>query len=246
MNARRLVAITIAIGPLLTTACGDDDTITVNVMAASSLSGAFADIEVAFERANPNIDVVVITASSSALAGQIVDGADVDVFASADETQFSRAAEAVAFDPARILATNSLVIIVPPGNPRGVEGLADLARDDVLVATATEDVPIREYTDRLLEAAGVIANFVTFEANVSGIVTKVSTGSADAGIVYASDLVGADVEAVEIPADANLVARYPIAATANSRHIDDARRFVDFTLGDDGLALLAARGFGPP
>lgn len=245
MRSRLVATLLVALGPIVIPACGDDTT-TLRVMAASSLSGAFADMETAFERENPNVDVVVITASSSALAGQIVDGADVDVFASADQTQFSRAAEAVAFDPARILASNSLVIIVPPGNPRGVEGLADLARDDVLVATAAEDVPIREYTDRLLEAAGVIANFVTFEANVSGIVTKVSTGSADAGIVYASDLVGADVEAVEIPADANLVARYPIAATANSRHIDDARRFVDFTLGDDGLALLAARGFGPP
>ena len=243
-GAGRLVAITF--GLLLVGACGDDDTVTLNVMAASSLSGAFADMETAFENENPGIDVVVITASSSALAGQIIDGADVDVFASADETQFDRAAEVVRFDPPRVLATNALVIIVPPGNPRAVTGLADLARDDVLVATATEDVPIRKYTDRLLEAADVEANFVTFEANVSGIVTKVTTGSADAGIVYLSDLVGADVEPIEIPTDDNLLARYPIAANGESLRVELARRWVDFTSGEEGLAILEARGFAAP
>jgi molybdate transport system substrate-binding protein len=245
MRSRLVATLLVALGPFVIAACGDDTT-TLRVMAASSLSGAFADMETAFERENPNVDVVVITASSSTLAGQIVDGADVDVFASADDTQFARAADAVNFDPPRVLASNSLVIIVPRGNPRMVEGLDDLARDDVLVATATDDVPIRKYTDRLLEAVGVTANFVTFEANVSGIVTKVSTGSADAGIVYASDLIGAEVDAITIPADDNLTVTYPIAANADSSRADLARRWVEFTSSEDGLAILGARGFAAP
>lgn len=245
MRSRLVATLLVALGPFVITACADGDT-TLRVMAASSLSNAFADMETAFERENPNVDVVVITASSSALAGQIVDGADVDVFASADDTQFARAADAVNFDPPRVLASNSLVIIVPRGNPRMVKGLADLARDDVLVATATDDVPIREYTDRLLEAAGVVANFVTFEANVYGIVTKVSTGSADAGIVYTSDLIGAEVDAITIAASDNLTVTYPIAAIANTPRTELARRFVDFALSDEGLILLTARGFTAP
>ncbi|MEY3567262.1 MAG: hypothetical protein RLZ19_1276 [Actinomycetota bacterium] len=237
--------IAVTAGALVTGACGDGD-VTLRVMAASSLSGAFVDMEAAFERENPNVDVVVITASSSALAGQIVDGADVDVFASADETQFARAAEVVNFDPPRVLASNSLVIIVPRGNPAEVESLVDLARDDVLVATATDDVPVREYTDLLLEAAGVAANFVTFEANVSGIVTKVSTGSVDAGIVYTSDLIGAEVDAITIPAEDNLTVTYPIAANADSSRADLARRWVEFASSEDGLMILTARGFTTP
>lgn len=240
------MAVLVIVGSSVMAGCGGDDPTTLKVMATSSLTGAFAEIESTFEDSNPGIDVVVIGASSSALAAQIVDGADVDVFASADQTQFSRAAEAVDFDTPRILATNSLVIIVPPGNPRDVRDLDDLARDDVMVATATDDVPIRRYTDRLLEAAGVVANFVTFEANVSGIVTKVSTGSADAGIVYTSDLIGAEVDAITIAAGDNLTVTYPIAAIANTPRTELARRFVDFALSDEGLTLLTAHGFTAP
>ena len=240
------MAVLVIVGSSVMAGCGGDDPTTLKVMATSSLTGAFAEIESTFERENPNVDVVVIAASSSALAAQIVDGADVDVFASADQTQFSRAAEVVDFDTPRILATNSLVLIVPPGNPRDVRDLDDLARDDVMVATATDDVPIRKYTDRLLAASGVTANFVTFEANVSGIVTKVSTGAADAGIVYVSDLVGADVDSVTIPVAQNVIASYPIAAATNSSRVELARRFVDLTLSADGRAILVANGFTAP
>ncbi len=240
------MAVLVIVGSSVMAGCGGDDPTTLKVMATSSLTGAFAEIESTFEDSNPGIDVVVIGASSSALAAQIVDGADVDVFASADQAQFSRAAEVVDFDTPRILATNSLVIIVPPGNPRDVRDLDDLARDDVMVATATDDVPIRKYTDRLLEAVGVTANFVTFEANVSGIVTKVSTGAADAGIVYVSDLVGADVDSVTIPVAQNVIASYPIAAATNSSRVELARRFVDLTLSADGRAILVANGFTAP
>lgn len=234
------------VGSSLMAGCGGDNPSTVRVMAASSLTGAFAEVEAAFELAVPDVDVVMITSSSSSLAAQIVDGADVDVFASADEEQFERAADTRTFDPPRVFATNSLVIIVPPGNPREVRTVDDLARDDVLVATASEDVPIRRYTDRLLAAADVTANFVTFEANVSGIVTKVATGAADAGIVYVSDLVGADVEGVDVPSELDVVARYPIAAATNSSRVDLARRFVDFTMSADGRAILVANGFTAP
>ncbi|MFM8528303.1 MAG: molybdate ABC transporter substrate-binding protein, partial [Ilumatobacteraceae bacterium] len=190
MGTRRLFGVVVACLAMSSTACGGNDTDTLTVMVASSMSEVFADLESAFEATHPDVDVAVVTGSSSSLAGQIVEGADVDVFASADVEQFERAASAVPFDAPVIVATNTLVIIVPPGNPRDVRSLSDLARNDVLVATADESVPIRAYSDQVLERAGVVANFVSFEANVSGIVTKVANGEADAGIVYATDPIG--------------------------------------------------------
>lgn len=224
------VATAVAIlGSFVVGGCGDDST-TLRVMAASSLTGAFAEIESTFEDANPGVDVVVIGASSSALAAQIVDGAEIDVFASADQAQFSRAADVVDFDA--------------PRTSRGFPGGTMITSE--LVATAADDVPIRKYTDRLLEAAGVTAHFITFEANVAGIVTKVSTGAADAGVVYVSDLVGADVDSVTIPVEQNLIASYPIAAAADSDRSTIARRFVDFALSTDGRAILVSYGFTAP
>ena len=242
MSNRRLFGILVACLAVSTTACGGDDTDTLTVMVASSMSGVFTDLESAFEATHPNVDVVVVTGSSSSLAGQIVEGADVDVFASADVKQFERAASAVPFDVPVIVATNTLVIIVPPGNPRDVRSLSDLARDDVLVATAEESVPIRTYSDQVLESAGVVANFVSFEANVSGIVTKVANGEADAGIVYATDSIGANVETIDIPTDINVVTTSPMAARVESDRASLAREFVAFADSRDDL--FVARGFG--
>jgi molybdate transport system substrate-binding protein len=242
MGIRRLFGLLAACLAVSTTACGGDDIDTLTVMVASSMSGVFADLESAFEATHPNVNVVVVTGSSSSLAGQIVEGADVDVFASADVEQFERAASAVAFDAPVFVASNTLVIIVPPGNPRDVRSLRDLARDDVLVATADESVPIRAYSEQVLERAGVVANFVSFEANVSGIVTKVATGEADAGIVYATDSIGANVETIDIPTDINVVTTSPIAARVESDRASLAREFVAFAGERDDLFL--ARGFG--
>ena len=204
-------------------------------MAASSLTDAFERIEADFESENPDFDVVMVFGASSTLAKQIVDGAKADIFASADITQFDELSTSVTGDEPTIFATNRLTILVKSGNPKAINGLDDLARDDVLVATAEEGVPIRTYTDRLLTAAGVTANFVTFEANV-------------AGIVYESDIVGAgsSVQAVAIPADVNITARYPIAALTNSTHLADARRFVDYVTSTSGRATLIDFGFGEP
>ena len=217
-------------------------------MAASSLTDAFERIETDFETENPDIDVVMVFGASSTLANQIVDGAKADIFASADIAQFDELSTSITGDEPTIFATNRLTILVKSGNPKAINSLDDLARDDVLVATAEEGVPIRTYTDRLLTAAGVTANFVTFEANVAGIVTKVSSGAADAGMVYESDVVGTEssVQAVAIPADVNITARYPIAALTNSTHLTDARRFVDYVTSTSGRATLIDFGFGEP
>lgn len=233
---------------VLGVACGGNDAgrRQLDVMAASSLASAFEILESEFEAANPDIDVRVTSGASSNLALQIENGAPADVFASADESTITKVADFLVPDY-RVFATNQLQIMVASGNPKNIRSLADLERDDLIVITAQEGVPVRSYTDDVLARAGVVANFRSFEANVGGIVTKITNGAADAGIVYRTDVIAAGSRAsgVDIPADQNVVARYPIAVLASSTRRDDANVFIAFL---DGLGRVTLRdlGFGSP
>lgn len=229
-------------------ACGGDDAERrqLDVMAASSLATAFEILESEFEAANPDIDIRVTTGSSSNLALQIENGAPSDVFASADESTMTKVADFLVPDY-RVFATNQLQIMVAPDNPKNIRSLTDLERDDLIVITAQEGVPVRSYTDEILARAGVIANFRSFEANVGGIVTKITNGAADAGIVYRTDVIAAGSRAsgVDIPGDQNVIARYPIAVLANSTRRDEANAFIAF-LDGPGRETLRDFGFGSP
>lgn len=238
--------------PLLTAlaSCGSESaTTTLQVSAAASLTGAFTEIEKAFELANPDVDVVLNLASSSDLVTQIIEGAPVDVFASADTKNMDKVAEADLIDgDPRVFATNSLRIIVAPGNPLDITSLADLARPGLVYVTCDPNVPIGRYAQEVLEAAGVDVTPASFEENVKGIVAKVTAGEADAGIVYTTDVLAAGdrAEGVDIPADLNVSARYPIAAMKSADSSAAARRFVDFVDSSEGAAILIRFGFGAP
>lgn len=238
--------------PLLTAlaSCGSESaTTTLQVSAAASLTGAFTEIEKAFELANPDVDVVLNLASSSDLVTQIIEGAPVDVFASADTKNMDKVAEADLIDgDPRVFATNSLRIIVAPGNPLDITSLADLARPGLVYVTCDPNVPIGRYAQEVLDAAGVDVRPASFEENVKGIVAKVTAGEADAGIVYTTDVLAAGdrAEGVDIPADLNVSARYPIAAMKSADSSAAARRFVDFVDSSAGAAILIRFGFGAP
>ena len=238
--------------PLLTAlaSCGSESaTTTLDVSAAASLTGPFAEIEKAFELANPGVDVVLNLASSSDLVTQIIEGAPVDVFASADIKNMDKVAEADLIDGVpRVFATNSLRIIVAPGNPLGITGLADLARPGLVYVTCDPNVPIGRYAQEVLDAAGVEVTPASFEENVKGIVAKVTAGEADAGIVYTTDVLAAGdrAEGVDLPADLNVSARYPIAVMKSAESSAAARRFVDFVDSSEGVAILIRFGFGTP
>jgi len=246
---RLLVAIAAVV---LATACGGDDRQEggeIVVFAAASLTGAYAEIGEAFMVAHPGIAVSFNFGSSSDLVTQINEGAPADVFASADEANMSKLSEAGgnAADP-QVFATNVLEIIVERNNPLGISGVTDLADRDVVYVTCSPDVPIGEYAAQVLESAGVAVTPASFEENVKGIVTKVTEGEADAGIVYATDVIaaGTDGEGVEIPAGINIVATYPVVATAESHNADGAQAFVDFVLSEAGQKILHTYGFGAP
>ena len=234
---------------------------TLTVFAAASLTDAFGDIATGFEADHPGVKVVFNFGSSSTLAAQLAEGAPADVFASANGKQMgvARSAERIV-DPIHVFAQNRLVIAVPVDNPAHIQSLRDLAKPGVLLVVAAPDVPVRDYTDRMLDQlAGVpaygaayrqavMANIVSEEDNVRLVVAKVALGEADAGIVYQSDItpdVAKDVMAIPIPTAYNTLATYPIAVTNDTPHPDLAWSFVEYVLSDAGQAALAHWGFIP-
>src|SRR5690606_7188475 len=149
----------------------------------------------------------------------------------------------LALDP-QVFATNSLALAVPAGNPGGVTGLADLAREELVIALCDESVPCGAAAARLLEAAGVRARVDTLEHDVRSVLMKVVLGEADAGLVYRTDVLaaGRDVESVDIPA----IAATSSAITLVEGASDPAATFVEFVGSERAREVLADAGFGLP
>ena len=221
----------------------------ITVFAAASLTAAFTDIGDAFMSEHPDAKVTFNFAGSSELVAQIGEGAPADVFASADLGNMATLTDAGNNASAPVVfATNVAQIIVAPGNPLGITGVADLADDDLIVVVCAPEVPCGKYAAAVFEHAGVVVTPKSLEENVKAVVAKVVLGEADAGIVYATDVIaaGADAEGVDIPADVNVVAEYPIALVEATPNPAGAQAFVDFVNSDQGQKILAAYGFLAP
>jgi molybdate transport system substrate-binding protein len=228
-----------------TSHAAEDQPRELNVFAAASLTESFEQLGDQFTAAHPNVTVTFNFAGSNDLVTQIQQGAPADVLATADTKNMDAAGDLV--DTPRTFAGNKLVIAVAPGNPKGITGLADLAREDLKVVLAAPEVPAGKYAQEIFARADVTVRPVSLEVSVKGVVTKVSLGEADAGIVYVTDVTAAGdkLEGVAIPDDQNVVAAYPIAAVAASEHAGDAAAFVDLVLSGEGLQVLAEKGFLP-
>lgn len=252
VRRHRAITVGLAAGALVIAACsstGDTGGDEILVSAAASLTEAFADMETAFESANPEIDVVLNIGGSSGLREQILAGAPADVFASANTSNMDLVVDVgdVEGEPA-VFARNRLEIAVPVENPGGVTGLADFARDDLLIGLCAEDVPCGGYGRQVLQKAAVMPSVDTEEPNVRALLTKIEAGELDAGIVYVTDVVstGGDVDGIEIPDDDNVYADYPIAVLADAPNADGAAAFMAFVLSDEGRSILADHGFVSP
>lgn len=232
---------------------------TLIVFAAASLTEAFTEIGTSFEASNPGATVTFNFAGSQALRTQIEEGAPADVFVSASQTEMETlvAGRQVTPGTSQSFLTNKLVVILPAENAAGLEMLEDLTRPGVKLVLAAEEVPVGRYSRQALEQMNssfgsgfsdrVLANVVSNEDNVRQVVAKVLLGEADAGIVYTSDAVAApELRTIEIPAELNVVAEYPIATLAQSEHADLANAFIAFVLSADGQAILQKWGFSPP
>lgn len=220
----------------------------VLVFATASLTDAFEELGAAFEDAHPDVSVVFNFAGSQQLAGQIVEGAQAGVFASANHAQMDVVADEGLVDGSAVtFASNALAIAVEPGNPLGIAGLDDLADPGVVLVLAAEEVPVGAYTREALDNAGVVVSASSLETDVRAVRSKVALGEADAGIVYSSDIVTAEgaVDGVAIPDEFNVTANYPIATLAGAPNPAAARAFVAFVRSAD-VEVLEQFGFGAP
>lgn len=222
---------------------------TITVFAAASLKPAFTEIGKRFEADNPGATVEFSFAGSSDLVTQLTQGADADVFASADTRNMDKAAQAGLVDGDPVdFATNTLTIAVAPGNPKGIKGFRDLAKPGVSVVVCAPPVPCGGATEKVEQATAVTLAPVSEETSVTDVLNKVTTGQADAGVVYLTDAAdaGDQVTSVPFPEAAQAVNTYPIAVLEQAQNSDLAHRFVDLVTGEAGQKVLAEEGFTKP
>lgn len=227
---------------------------TVTVLAAASLKECFQELGRGFESAHPGCEVKLSFAGSQQLASQIALGAPADVFASADNTQMQKAvvSHRVSASSVRVFALNRLVLAVAASAASRVHGVADLGASGLKFVTAARQVPVGQYTQRMLSLASrkqergwllrVRNNTVSQELDVRAILAKVELGQADAGVVYASDTKVASKTVVfrQIPEEYNVRAQYVIAPIDHSAL---AEAFVQYVLGNEGRKIESKYGF---
>lgn len=224
------------------------------VSAAASLTDAFSDIEPAFEKLHPGVDVIFNFASSGALYRQIEQGAPVDVFASANPKWMEKAVEKefVNKSDAVVFARNSLVLAVPSENPSIIKGVADLTGPNAgTIGIGTpETVPAGQYAKQALTSMGIFDGLerkMIYGESVRQVLDYLSRGEVDCGFVYGTDAVKAGVSVLiieEIPLEKPV--SYPIGVARGSHDRRLAKAFVDFVQSETGIALLEARGFKRP
>ncbi len=222
---------------------------TLTVFAAASLKKTFTQLGQDFEASHPGTKVTFSFAGSSDLVTQLQQGAPADVFASADTKNMDKATgdSLVAGSPVDF-ATNTLEIAVPQGNPAKVTDLKSLANPAVKVVLCAPEVPCGAAAQKVETAAGVDITPVSEESSVTDVLGKVSSGEADAGLVYVTDVkaAGDAVQGVTFAESSAAANRYPIAALKSSENAALAADFVALVTGRQGQQVLAAAGFGKP
>lgn len=221
----------------------------ITVFAAASLKTTFTELADAFEAEHPGAAISLNFAGSSDLVTQITEGAPADVFAAADTTNMTKLTDAQlqTGDPVDF-ATNVLEIAVPPGNPAGIADFADLASPGLKLVVCAPEVPCGSATVAVQTAAGITLTPVSEESSVTDVLGKITSGQADAGLVYVTDVTAAGdaVEGIEFAESGEAVNTYPIVALKDSAAPDVAEAFIDFVTGSAGQRVLAAAGFGAP
>jgi molybdate transport system substrate-binding protein len=217
----------------------------ITVLAAASLTDTFTAIADQFEAAHPGVSITFSFGASSDLATEIQQGNPADVFASASTKTMAQIG-AAAVQPTNF-ATNTMEIATPPGNPKGIKSVADLARSDVKVAVCDFDVPCGTVAKEVFDNAKADVHPTASEQDVKSTLTVVESGEVDAGVVYVTDVraAGSKVVGVEIPADVNATTTYPISVLKDSGNAALAQAFADYVLSADGQKVLQDAAFAP-
>lgn len=240
----------------------------LTVFAAASMTETMNRIKELYEAENPGITLIYNFDSSGTLKTQIQEGADCDVFISAAPKQMNQLDASCDREKnpdgldfvkqgSRIkLLENKVVLAVPEGNPKGVESFEQLAEllkaGDVLLAMGNSDVPVGQYTQKILAFYGLNeeelakAGCLTYGTNVKEVTTQVKEGSVDCGVVYATDAFSAGLDSVDA-ATAEMCGQviYPAAVLNTAKHPGEAQAFLDYLTGEEAMAVFASVGFSP-
>ena len=220
-----------------------------------------------YEKAH-NVKITYSFDSSGTLKTQIQEGAACDIFISAGQKQMNQlditadnavntdGLDFIASDTRINLLENKVVLVTSANNPAGIQSFDDLAAKlasgSVLMAMGNSDVPVGQYTQKILnyykldETALANAGKITYGTNVKEVTTQVSEGSVDCGIVYCTDAFSAGLTVVDSAArDMCGQVIYPAALLKNSQHSEAAQAFLDYLTGDETMAVFQAVGFSP-
>jgi molybdate transport system substrate-binding protein len=219
------------------------------VFAATLLKPAFTLLAGKFQTDNPGATIDFDFATSSELANKLTQGASADIFASADSAQMDTVVKAdlTSSDPVNF-ASNTLVIVTAPGDPKQIRSFADLAKPDVRVAVCQASAACGSATQRIEDNTGVHLNPVSEDLVSSSVLGKVTGGEADAGLVYLTDAhkAGDKVTEVKFPESDDAVNIYPIAILKHASQPALAQKFVDLVTGAMGQRVLTQAGFASP
>ena len=252
----RRTSMLVSVAALIVTACGGTASSgsaspsrlggSLSVFAAASLTDSFKAVGQAFQTKNPGVTVKYNFAGTPTLVTQIEQGAQADVFASADTTNMDKLkSDGFATGDPKVFAHNLLEIVVAPGNPKGINSLADLAKPGVIYISEAATVPAGKYSLQALAKAGVSVTPKSLETDVKSVVSKIELGEADAGIVYATDVkaAGNKVTGIPIPDSENVVATYPLVAVKGTQNTAAVAAYNAFVLSPAGQSILESFGF---
>ncbi len=233
-----------------------EEPVEITVFAAASLKGALTDIVNKFMEENKNIKVITNFAGSQTLKTQIQEGADVDIFISANDKQFDPIKDAGLITEKKVLLTNKLAIAVPAENKAGIKELGDLSKEGTLLVIGNKDVPFGQYTRDIIGKYQDDGNEGYVDAFMKNVVSEVDAvdkikpvlvlGEADGSIVYKSDISKADrkdITLIEIPDKYNVIASYPYGILKANADKDAVKAFEAYLTGDKGTAVLKEYGF---
>ena len=271
MNTRKPIALLIALMMALTALCvpaAAESSTELIVFAAASMTETLTELKTAYEAANPGVSLILSFESSGTLKTQIQEGAECDLFISAGQKQMNQldiSADAsvntegldMVLQGSRInLLENKVALVVPEGNPKGIESFDDLAEKlgagTVFMAMGNSDVPVGQYTQKILafygldEAELANAGTLTYGTNVKEVTTQVKAASVDCGVVYGTDAFSAGLEIVDT-ATAEMCGQviYPAAVMKESRHPEAAQAFLTWLTGEEASAVFSSVGFTP-
>ena len=221
---------------------------TLVVLASTQLKPAFEQLDTQFAAANPGVAVTATYQGSQALATAVQAGAQGDLFATdADPMAALAAAGAVVTPTVQTFARNELEIVVPAGNPKAIQRLADLADPGTTLVLADPSLPAGRDAVTALALAGVRVTPKASVSTVALLMTAILSGNADAGIAFQSDIVaaGSGVTGVALPAGSAVEETYRIGVLRNASNPSAASAFVQFVHSDRGRSALTAAGFVP-